>query len=41
MTVGIASAGRSDGAAGVVPGTLAQLSFAGRPDVVLAPGASC
>lgn len=39
MTVGTASAGRSDGAAGVVPGTLAQLSFGGRPDVVLAPGA--
>lgn len=39
MTVGTASAGRSDGAAGVVPGTLAQLSFAGRPDAVLAPGA--
>lgn len=39
MHVGTASAGRSDGAAGVVPGTLAQLSFAGRPDVVVAPGA--
>jgi lysophospholipase L1-like esterase len=39
MHVGTASVGRSDGAAGVVPGTLAQLSFAGRPDVVLAPGA--
>lgn len=39
MQVGVASAGWSDGGAGVVPGTLAQVSFAGRPDAVVAPGA--
>ncbi len=39
MYIGTASAGRSDGAAGVLPGTLAQVAFGGRPDATVAPGA--
>lgn len=38
LEIGTASAGRSDGGSGVVPGTAAQLAFGGRPDVVVAPG---
>ncbi|MDN5931203.1 MAG: GDSL-type esterase/lipase family protein, partial [Pseudonocardia sp.] len=39
MRVGMVSAGWSDGGAGLVPGTMRPVAFAGQPAVTVAPGA--
>lgn len=39
LTIGTTSAGRSDGAAGLVPGTLRPITFGGREEVVIPAGA--
>ena len=39
LAVGSVSAGRADTGASLVPGTVAPVAFAGRPDAVVAPGA--
>lgn len=39
LAIGTVSAGRSDGAAGLVAGSMRPVTFGGRPEVVIAPGA--
>ncbi|MFC4950335.1 GDSL-type esterase/lipase family protein [Pseudonocardia sp. GCM10023141] len=40
LAVGTASAGRSDGAAGLLPGSMRPVTFAGSPEVVIPAGGS-